>query len=63
MWFGSRFLMQNTQNGTVGKTESTKLSKKVGLKNGIGTVMVRSSEKFGKHIYCIPIFNYDEIFL
>ena len=36
--FGSRFLMQNAQNGTVRKTESTKLSKKVGLKKRYGTV-------------------------
>ena len=44
--------MQNAQNGTVRKTKSKKLSKKVSPKNGIGMVrygtqMVLSSEKFG----------------
>ena len=51
--------MQNAQNGTVRKTESTKLSKKVSLKNGIGTVRYANGtvvEKIRK-AYCIYTFQ------
>ena len=48
-------LMQNAQNGTFRKTESTKLSKKVSSKNGICTVRYANGTVFGKirKPYCI----------
>ena len=49
--------MQNVQNGRVRKTESTKLSKIVSLKNGIGTVRYANDTVFGKILkaYCIDL--------
>ena len=48
--YGLHFLTRNTKKGTVRKTVDTKFGQKLSLKNGrvrYGTVMVRSSEKFG----------------